>query len=56
MGRFRGQQPGSLLQAWMELSPMNRNLLPWLVTQRDLTRYLGRALRACKRGRVLFFF
>jgi hypothetical protein len=39
----------------MELSPMSRNLLPWLVTQRDLTRYFGRALRACKRGRVLFF-
>lgn len=33
-----------------------RHLTPWLVKQRDLQRYLGRALTACKKGRVIFFF
>ena len=30
--------------------------LPWLVKERDLRRYLGRALDACISGRVVFFF
>jgi hypothetical protein len=30
--------------------------IPWLVTQRDFYRYLGRALDACKSGRVVFFY
>ena len=30
--------------------------LPWLVTQRDLHRYLSRALDACERGHVLLFW
>lgn len=30
--------------------------LPWLITQRDLHRYLGRALDACERGHVLLFW
>ena len=29
---------------------------PWLVKERDLRRYLGRALGACKSGRVVFFY
>lgn len=29
-------------------------LIPWLVTLSDLSRYLGRALDQCSRGRVLF--
>lgn len=37
-------------------TPQPRRLVPWLVKQRDLHRYLGRALAACKKGRVLFFF
>lgn len=33
-----------------------KHLIPWLVTFRDLQRYLYRAIRACARGRVLFFY
>lgn len=33
-----------------------RRLIPWLVTFRDLQRYLNRAVRACARGRVIFFY
>jgi len=29
---------------------------PWLVKERDLRRYLGRAVRACMSGRVVFFY
>ena len=29
--------------------------VPWLVGWSDLRRYLGRALDACERGRVVFF-
>lgn len=31
-------------------------LVPWLLCKSDILRYLGRALRACWEGRVLFFF
>ena len=37
-------------------TPQPRPLVPWLVKKRDLQRYLGRALAACAKGRVLFFF
>ena len=33
-----------------------RALIPWLVAERDLRRYLSRALRVCKSGRVIFFY
>lgn len=33
-----------------------RQLVPWLVKERDLRRYLGRAFTACKKGRVIIFF
>lgn len=29
---------------------------PWLVKERDLRRYLGRAMAACASGRVIFFY
>ena len=29
---------------------------PWLVKERDLRRYLGRAIDACKSGRVVVFY
>lgn len=32
------------------------HLIPWLVEGRDLRRYLGRALDACKKGRVIFLY
>ena len=32
-----------------------RTLVPWLVSGRDFSRYLYRALRECRRGRVIFF-
>ena len=35
---------------------MKPSLIPWLVKERDLRRYLNRALRACQRGRVIFFY
>lgn len=31
-------------------------MLPWLVTEGDLRRYLGRAINECLGGRVLLFF
>ena len=34
---------------------MSAQKLPWLVKERDLRRYLGRAIKACKSGRVVFF-
>lgn len=34
----------------------HRRLIPWLVKFRDLQRYLYRAVRACARGRVVFFY
>lgn len=33
-----------------------RRLLPWLISYRDFQRYTYRALRACHRGRVVFFY
>lgn len=30
--------------------------LPWLVTYRDISRYIGRSLDACERGHVLLFW
>lgn len=30
-------------------------LVPWLVSERDLVRYLSRELRACLAGRVVLF-
>lgn len=30
--------------------------MPWLVKRRDFQRYLGRALTACDRGRVIYVF
>jgi len=33
-----------------------RRLIPWLVKRCDLQRYLGRALTACDRGRVIYVF
>lgn len=35
---------------------MKPTLIPWLVKERDLRRYLSRAIRACQRGRVIFFY
>lgn len=35
---------------------MKSPLTPWLVKQRDLRRYLYRAIRACQKGRVIFFY
>lgn len=35
---------------------MKSYLLPWLVEGRDLRRYLYRAIRACQKGRVIFFY
>jgi hypothetical protein len=32
-----------------------RNLRPWIVTFRDLQRYLSLAAEACTRGRVIYF-
>jgi hypothetical protein len=32
-----------------------RHLVPWLVKERDLRRYLGRAFKACLKGRVVLF-
>lgn len=32
------------------------NLVPWLITLRDLQRYTGRALRECQTGRVPFLW
>jgi hypothetical protein len=37
-------------------TPQPRPLVPWLVKKRDLQRYLGRALTACNRGRVIYVF
>lgn len=34
----------------------SRTLVPWLVKEGDLRRYLGRAVTVCDRGRVIFFF
>jgi hypothetical protein len=31
-----------------------KTLVPWLVKRRDFQPYLGRALTACKKGRVIF--
>ena len=31
-------------------------LVPWIVKSRDLRRYIGRALDACKKGRIIFFY
>ena len=42
-------------QVTASLSSAHR-LLPWLVKERYLRRYLGRALDACDRGRVIFFY
>jgi len=33
-----------------------RRPIPWLVKFRDLQRYLYRAVRACARGHVIFFY
>lgn len=33
-----------------------RRLVPWLVKKRDIGRYLGRAMAACKKGRVIIFY
>lgn len=33
-----------------------RQLVPWLVKERDLRRYLGRAVDFCGIARVLFFY
>ena len=33
-----------------------RRLQPWLVKKRDLLRYLGRAMDACQKGRVILFY
>lgn len=36
--------------------PRNNTPIPWLVSERDFRRYLGRAVNACMRGRVVFFY
>lgn len=35
---------------------MKSSPIPWLVKPRDLRRYLYRAIRACQKGRVIFFY
>lgn len=35
---------------------MSTYKLPWLVKERDLRRYFGRAMDACISGRVIFFY
>lgn len=31
-----------------------RYLVPWLVKERDFRRHVGRAIAACKKGRVIY--